>query len=179
MNIKLSVLRKVWLLKKENKGYGGAPDSGAVKGKSHWGKLWAVLAPRLMASTNNWSLQVCQHKQQGRGGTWDLVPVPPVPLTLMDTRQWGDTYGTLWTAWIGTVLWLWDSTSCLPWLCRLLWQEVTWHGQRTSGIMIIFYFVFFHINISMNKWKTLSVSGTVTFLFFQVRHFFFHFHGYC
>lgn len=58
----------------------------------------------------------------------------------------------------------------------------TWHGQRTSGIMmIIFYFVFFHINVSMKKKrKTLSVSGTVTFLFFQVRHFFFFcFHGYC
>lgn len=41
---------------------------------------------------------------------------------------------------------------------------------------IIFYFVFFlfsfHINVSMKKRKTPSVSGTVTFLFFQVRPFF-------
>lgn len=35
-------------------------------------------------------------------------------------------------------------------------------------------FCLFHINVSMKKKrKTLSVSGTVTFLFFQVRHFFF------
>lgn len=31
--IKLSVLRKVWLLKMEDKGYGGAPGSGIVKGE--------------------------------------------------------------------------------------------------------------------------------------------------
>lgn len=50
----------------------------------------------------------------------------------------------------------------------------------TSGILIIlFYFVSFiflfsfHIDVLMKKKrKTLSVSGTVTFLFFQVRLFF-------
>lgn len=31
--LKLSVLRKVWLLKMEDKGYGGAPGSGIVKGE--------------------------------------------------------------------------------------------------------------------------------------------------
>lgn len=42
----------------------------------------------------------------------------------------------------------------------------------------VFYLFSFHINVSMNKKrKTPSVSGTVTFLFFQVR-LFFCFHGY-
>lgn len=44
-------------------------------------------------------------------------------------------------------------------------------------IMVIFYFVFFHINVSLKKRKTLSVSGNVTFLFFQVRHLNFFFFG--
>lgn len=94
-------------------------------------------------------------------------------------EQCGDASGTQWAVWIGRY---YSSGTGLP-VCHgfaeLLWQEVTWHRQRASGItMILFYFVFilfsfFHISVSMNKntkkkRKSPSVFGTVTFLFFQV-----------
>lgn len=81
----------------------------------------------------------------------------------------------------------WDSTTVLGqyFLFAMALQtalmEVTWHGHRGSGIMIFILFcllsVLFSYQCFNEKRKTLSVSGTVTFLFFQVRLSFSH--GYC
>lgn len=101
-------------LKKENKGYGGAPDSGNVKGDVSLRKIWAVLASRLTASASGCSSLACK-------GDPRPSPCSSYPSEAAGHRdQSGDTHGTPWTAWIGTVLQFWDSTSCLPWLCRLL-----------------------------------------------------------
>lgn len=131
-------------------------------GKCHWGNCG--LCRHQCSSASGCSSLACQRKRQRETCGSVLVPtVPPV---------WGLVRGHRGAAWMGTVLRLWDSASSSPWLCRLLWQKVTWHGQRASGIMILFYLSFlfsFHINVSMKKRKTLSVSGTVTFLFFHVR----------
>lgn len=153
--LKLSVLRKVWLLKKwKIKDMGELLAVAMSRGKCHWQKIRAVLASRLTASASGCSLLACRHKRQRGPETQSLFI-----LSLWGCQTQGAVQGHIWDTmdrldW--TILQFWDRTSCLPWLCRLLWQEVTWHGQRASGIiMIIFYFVFFlfsfHINVSMNK----------------------------
>lgn len=141
-------------------------------------KTWAVLASRLMASSSSCSLLVCQHKQHGEV-TPDSVPGSPVSLRLLDNTEHN----------LGHT---WDTVDPLDYSCGTVLPDFhayadcfdrKWHGmdKEQSGmiiIMVIFYFVFFHINVSLKKKrKTLSVSGNVTFLFFQVRHlnFFFQF----
>lgn len=117
------------------------------RGKCHWEKIWAVLASRLTANASGCSSLACQRKRQGGPATQSLFL-----LSLWGCQTRGAVWGHIWDTvdrldW--TVLQFWDSTSCLPWLFRLLWQEVTWHGQRASGItMIIFYFVFFSVFFS-------------------------------
>lgn len=55
-------------------------------------------------------------------------------------------------------------------------SNMAWTKNEWDNDDYILFFVFFHINVSMKKkMKTLSVSGTVTFLFFQVRLFFYCF----
>lgn len=148
-------------------------------GKCHWEKKWAVSASRLTASSSGCSSLACQHKRQGGPETQSMFL-----LSLPDTgSSVGDTYGTPWTAWIWTVLQFWDSTSCLPLLCRLLWQEVTWHGQSASGIMmIIFYFVFFSVFFSyqcFNEKKGKPRQFLVPWhSCFSKLGFYFCFHGY-
>lgn len=131
---------------------------------------WAALAHRLTAEGRR-SFASIPSKRRTRH------PVPSVPPRLTDTPSSEGVHGTPWTARTGTLQDFQDTTSCLPGFARfLLWQEVTWHGQRPSGDDNDYIlFCLFHINVSM---KTLSVSGTVTFLFFQVRLFVFWFDGY-
>lgn len=104
-----------------------------------------MLASRLMVSASGCYLLVCQHKQQGM--TRDQVPVPPVPLRLLDT--WS-TMGThtghhgppglgqyflfamaLWTVLAGS---------------NMAWTKNKWDNDD-----YILFFVFFHINVSMKK----------------------------
>lgn len=155
MNIKTFRFKEsVTFEKMEIKDMGELLAVAMSRGKCHWQKIRAVLASRLTASASSCSLLACRQKRQRGPETQSLFI-----LSLWGCQTQGAVQGHIWDTmdlldW--TILQFWDRTSCLPWLCRLLWQEVTWHGQRASGIiMIIFYFVFFlfsfHINVSMNK----------------------------
>lgn len=163
----------------ENKGYGGAPAVATSRGKCHRGKMRAALAWRLTARASGCSRLARWLKRQR--GAPRPSPYSSCPSEAARHReQCGDAGGTQWAVWIGRY---YSSGTGLP-VCHgfadLLWQEVTWHRHRASGItMILFYFVFtlfsffFHISVSMNKnttkkGKSPSVFGTVTFLFFQV-----------
>lgn len=129
--LKLSVLRKVWLLKKwKIKDMGELLAVAMSRGKCHWQKIRAVLASRLTASASGCSLLACWHKRQRGPETQSLFI-----LSLWGCQRQGAVQGHIWNTmdcldW--TILQFWDRTSCLPWLCRLLWQEVTWHGQRVG-----------------------------------------------
>lgn len=152
------------------------------RGKCHWEKIWAASASRLPASAGGCSSLDC--RRLAARGTWDPAPVPP------QGAVWGHTWDTADRL-------DWDSTAVLGqfFLFAMAFADCPdgkYHGtdKRASGIMmIIFYFVFFFFSVFFSyqcfnekkkKRKTPSVSGTVTFLFFQVRHFFFVcFHGFC
>lgn len=53
---------------------------------------------------------------------------------------------------------------------NMAWTKSKWDNDDYI-LLSLFFIFFFHINVSMNKRKTPSASGTVTFLFFQVRLF--------
>lgn len=79
--------------------------------------------------------------------------------------QCGDMYGT-------PDCLDWDSTTVLG---QYFLFAVTLQTALTDMAYFLFFFFScfsFHINVSMKKRKTLSVSGTVTFLFFKVRRLF-------
>lgn len=107
MNIKTFRFKEsVTLKKRKIKDMGELLAVAMSRGKSHWGKIWAVLASRLMASASGCSLLVCQHKRQG--GTWD--PSPLFLLSLWGCRTHGAVWGHIWD----TVDRLdWDSTIVL------------------------------------------------------------------
>lgn len=48
-------------------------------------------------------------------------------------------------------------------------SNMAWTKSKWDNDYILFCLFSFHINVLMEKRKTLSVSGTVTFLFYQVR----------
>lgn len=61
---------------------------------------------------------------------------------------------------------------------NMAWTKSKWDNDDYI-LFCLFFSVFFSYQcFNEKKRKTLSVSGTVTFLFFQVRPFF-CFHGYC
>lgn len=167
INIKLSVLRKVWLLKSKIKDKGGVLGFGSGKGeKRHRKILQAVLASWLTACASG-LLIVSLPVEVARGTLLLLIPLRPIEMR----SSIGTLAGYFGPPGMGQYSKFWDCTSCLPWFCRLLWLEVTCFGHRASGIMIIFCFclIFCFLFISVfqgKKEKTLSVSGTVTFLCF-------------
>lgn len=118
------------------------------------GELLAVATSRGSVSSGL-SVRACGCSER-RGGLSRSCPPRPLFWPL-DTGHSAGTYGTSWTARVGTVLL--DSTSWLPWLCGLLGTGKKKHGNRwrTRGIIInLFYFVFiflfiFHINVSDGK----------------------------
>lgn len=138
----------------ENKGYGGAPAVAMSRGKCHWRKTGCV---GLEAHSESWWLLMTSLLVETAEGSPGPCPYSSCPEAARHREQCGDAGGTQWAVWIGRY---YSSGTGLP-VCHgfadLLWQEVTWHRQRTSGItMILFYFVFtlfsfFHISVSMNK----------------------------
>lgn len=200
--LKLSVLRKVRLLKiKEIKGYGGAPGSGNVKREMSRRKVVGcrgvgsqqviVAAHHCVASgdkgTYSRSLSCAGPKgcwtrgtaQRHMTDTWDSMDRHTVHWT-----PWTDLHGTPWTAWIGTVLQFCDSTSWLPWLCGLLWQEVTWQWMENewdNNEFILFCLFFCFLFITMFQWKKDKPSQFLVSWHscFSVRHFLFGYYGYC
>lgn len=159
----------------ENKGYGGAPAVATSRGKCHRGKMRAALAWRLTVRASG-CLWLARWLKRQRGAPRPS-PYSSCPSEAARHReQCGDAGGTQWAVWIGRY---YSSGTGLP-VCHgfadLLWQEVTWHRQRASGItMILFYFVFtlfsfFFISVSQwtkiqqKKGKSPSVFGTVTYI---------------
>lgn len=156
-------------------------QGGGVTGE----KMRAALASKLTARASGCSLLARWLKRQR--GARDPAPIHPVLL-----RHTGSSAGTP----VGhSGLSGLDDTTVLGQdflfamaFADLLRQEVTWHGQRASGnddsilfyLYSVFFFFFFfsHISVSTNKKKSkinnnkkrgkAHVSGTVTFLFFQV-----------
>jgi len=136
------------------------------RGKCHWEKTRAVSASRLTASASGCSSVPCQHK--AARGTGDPVPAPPVPARHRD--QCEDTWDTADRL-------DWDSTTVLGQYflfamalqTALTGSNMAWTKSKWDNDYILFCLFSFHINVLMEKRKTLSVSGTVTFLFYQVR----------
>lgn len=158
--LKLSVLWKVWLFKEwKIKDMGELRQWQRQRGKRHWGKMRAALASRLTARASGCSWLARWLKQQ-RG------PPRPSPYSSCPSEaarhreQCGDASGTQWAVWIGRY---YSSGTGLP-VCHgfadLLWQEITWHRQRASGItMILFYFVFTLFSfffISVSQWTKIQ-----------------------
>lgn len=167
----------------ENKGYGGAPAVAISRGECHWRKMQAALASKLTARASGCSLLARWFKRPGGPETQS-----PFILSFWGCETQGAVRGRQWDT-VGcldwTILQFWDRTSCLPWLCRfaltgcnMAWTKSKWDNDDSIFFLSLFCFLFSYqcLNEQNNKnnnnnkseRKSPSVSGTVTFLFFQV-----------
>lgn len=133
-----------------------------IRGKSKdMGELLAVAMSRGSVSSGL-SVRACGCSER-RGGLSRSCPPRPLFWPL-DTGHSAGTYGTSWTARLGTVLL--DSTSWLPWLCGLLGTGIT-HGnrRRTRGIIMnLFYFVFIFFCLSFISMFQMEKDKPIQFL---------------
>lgn len=153
MTIKTFRFKESVTLKRKTKDMGELLAVATSRGKCHWEKIWAVLASRLTAIASGCSSLTCRHKWQD-GQIWETV----------DRLDWDST----------TVL---GQASCLPLLTAMTGSIMAWTKSERENVDYILFCLSlfsFHINVLMIKTrKPLHFSGTVTFLFFQVRYFLF------